>query len=280
MWFGTRVHMQDIVDPDINPDYESVPWGETSDYLNGGLGVSSSAVAHREYVLSWSNLTRAQARQITDYADGVYGDGLVYWIDPVAADANVLPQSWAVPALGALDGVPLAGAVRPTTTANANFSQGYPANNAVYTITEDTTPRSIFVPIPTGHVAWVGVHGDVSAQDFVKVTPYTGAVAGTVVFPSILSVSTSTRVNTEIGDGATGLELSLDNTTPGTPSLSGMIVQILPDGETPATGGFVSGQGHSGCAFIGRPVVVPNTVADGLELVDISVKLGEVGEWV
>jgi hypothetical protein len=100
------------------------------------------------------------------------------------------------------------------------------------------------------------------------------------VFPTILSVSTTTRVNTEISDGATGLELSLDNTSAGSPALVGMIVQILPDGVTPATGGFLSGQGHSGMAFLGRPVVVPNTVADGLELVTVSAKLGEVGEWV
>jgi len=280
MWFGTRTFMQEIRDPDIDPDYEVVGWGESTQFISGGLGVSASDVGHREVFLTWSNVSRAEARKITDYADRVYGRGLIYWVDPVAADVNVLPQSWAVPALAGSDAVPLAGDARPTISANTDQSQGYPSEKATYEIAEDTTLRSIFVPIPSGFVAWVGIHGDVSAQDFVKVTPYTGAFTGTEVFPTILSVSTTTRVNTEISDGATGLELSLDNTSAGSPALVGMIVQILPDGVTPATGGFLSGQGHSGMAFLGRPVVVPNTVADGLELVTVSAKLGEVGEWV
>jgi len=280
MWFGTRAFMQEVRDPDVDPNYEMVGWGEATQFLNGGLGVSSSDVAHREVYLSWSNVTRDEARKITDFADRVYGRGLIYWLDPVAADRNVLPQSWAVPALAVSDAVPLAGDDRPTVSANTDQSQGYPAEKATYTITESTTLRSIFIPIPPGHVGWVGIHGDVSAQDFVKVTPYTGSVAGTAVFPTILSVSTTTRVNTEIGDGATGLELSLDNAEAGSPALVGMIVQVLPDGQTPATGGFISGQGHSGMAFLGRPLVVPNTVADGLELVSVTAKLGEVGEWV
>ena len=66
MWFGTRAYMQTVRDPDVSPDYEVVGWGETTQYLNGGLGVSASATAHREYTISWSSLTRDQVRQITD----------------------------------------------------------------------------------------------------------------------------------------------------------------------------------------------------------------------
>lgn len=279
MWFGTRLHMQEITDPQIDPDYSSVGWGETTQYLNGGLGVSSSVAAHQEFFLSWGLMSRADVRKITDYSDGVYGTGLIYWVDPVAADMNVLPQQWASPSIGAYDGVPLAGDVRPTASTNPVLTQGYPGELATYTITTEDTLRSVFVPIPPGHSAWVGVHGASDAQDFVKVTPYTGSTAGAVVHPTILTTATTTRVNTEIAGGATGLELSLDNTTGGTFTLAGMIVQILADGVTPETGGFISGQGHSGCKFIGRPMRVPHTVG-GLDLVQVSAKLGEVGEWV
>lgn len=279
MWFGTRAFMQEVTDPQMDPDYEAVGWSESTQYLNGGLGVSASTVAHQEYFLSWGLLSRAEVRKIADYADGVYGSGLIYWLDPVAADANVLPQSWATPSLAGYDAVPLAGDTRPTLSANPVLSQGYPAELATYTVAEADTLRSVFVPIPPGHSAWVGVHGSVSAQDFVKVTPFTGSTAGTVVHPTILSTATTTRVNTEIAGGATGLELSLDNTTGGTFTLAGIIVQVLREGVTPSTGGFISGQGHSGCRFLGRPIRVPYAVADGMDLIALSAKLGEVGEW-
>lgn len=274
MWFGTRAHMVEVTDPQSQPDYVTIGWEETTQYLNGGLGVSSSVGAHKEFYLSWTALTRAEVRQITDYADGVYGTGLIYWIDPVAADQNVLPQSWATPSTGAYDGVPLAGDVRPTVSSNGTLTQGYPAELATYTLTGDESLRSVFVPIPPGYSAWVGVHGAVDAAGFVKVTPYTGSTAGTVVHPTILSTATTTRVNTEIE--GTGLELSLDNSTPGSFTLAGLIVQILPTGTTPETGGFISGQGHSGCRFLGRPTTVPYT----LDSVSVVAKLGEVGEWL
>jgi len=278
MWFGTRAFMQEITDPQIEPDYESVGWSEATQYLNGGLGVASSSVAHQEYFFSWSPMSRAEVRRVTDYADGVHGDGLIYFLDPVAADQNVLPQSWAVPALAGLDAVPVAGDVRPATTVNPDTSQGYPSKLATYTITTETTLRSVFIPIPPGHSAWVGIHGDASAQDFWKVTPFVGATAGAEVFPTVLSTATTTRVNTEI-TGATGIELSMDNTAHGSPVTAGNIVQVLPTGQVPETGGFISGQGNSGCRFLGRPMRVPHTVGGGLDLVIMSAKLGEVGEW-
>jgi hypothetical protein len=276
MWFGTRAYMQEVPDPDIDPDFSSVGWSQPTSYLNGGLGVSASTNSHHEYYLSWTAISAAEGRQVTDYADGVYGSGLIYWLDPIAARSNVLPQSWATPSIGGYDGVPLAGDVRPTLSTNSVTSQGYPAELATYTLTEDSVLRSVFVPIPAGYVAWVGVHGAGDAQDMVKVTPYTGSTAGTVVYPTILSTATTTRVNTEIE--GTGLELSLDNTTPGTFTLAGMIVQVLPDGVTPETGGFISGQGHSGCRFIGKPTRAAFKVGSP-DQVSITAKLGEVGEW-
>jgi len=277
MWFGTRAYMQTVRDPDVSPDYEVVGWGETTQYLNGGLGVSASATAHREYTISWSSLTRDQVRQITDYADGVYGTGLIYWLDPVAMDKNVLPQSWATPALGGRDAVPLAGNVRPPVFSQSDQSQGYPTESAEYTMSGATVVRPLFIPVPSGYTAWFGVHGS-SATNFVKVTPYTGASAGTPVYPAILGVNTTTRVNTSVSS-VTGIQLSLNNGVTGSGILTGMIVQILPTGATPATGGFISGQGHSGCRFIGRPTVVPETVASGLEVLSVTAKLGEVGAW-
>jgi len=276
MWFGTRSYMQEIRDPQINPNYDTAGWGDKVRYLGGATDVFASVASHREYYFEWEALTRAQVRQITDYSDGVYGTGPVYPLDPVAADQNALPQQWATPSIGGYDGVPFAGETRPVLSANPVMSQGYPAELATYTIATTDTLRSVFVPIPPGYSGWVGVHGATDAQDFVKVTPYTGSTAGTVVHPTILTTATTTRVNTEIAGGATGLELSLDNTTDGTFTLAGLIVQILPTGTTPETGGFISGQGHGGLKFDGKPTVVPYVIASGLEVLSVTAKLVEV----
>jgi hypothetical protein len=276
MWFGTRAFMQEIIDPQMDPDYESAGWADTVQYRNGSLGYVASVGGHREFLWSWSQMSRAEVRKITDYAEGVYGTGVVYALDPVAADSNALSQAWATPSLAGYDAVPFAGELRPVLSANPVMSQGYPAELATYTITTTDTLRSAFVPIPPGYSGWVGVHGETDAQDFVKVTPFVGSTAGTVVHPTILSTATTTRVNTEIAGGATGLEVSLDNTTDGTFTLAGLIVQILPEGVTPETGGFISGQGHEGLRFLGRPTTTPYTVAAGMDLVSVTAKLGEV----
>jgi len=275
MWFGTRAYMQEIRDPGPEPEYESPAWEVKTQYLDGAVGLSKSKSFHREFAFTWDGLTQAQVRQITDYADGVYGDGLIYWFDEYTSTQNALPQAWATPAVGGYDGAPLAGDVRPVLSANSVMSQGYPAELATYTIATTDTLRSVFVPIPPGYSGWVGIHGATDAQDFVKVTPYTGSTAGTVVHPTILSTATTTRVNTEIAGGATGLELSFDNTTDGTFTLAGMIVQILPTGDTPETGGFISGQGHSGCRFDGRPTKVPFVVRSA-DASQVAIRLVEV----
>ncbi|MFF2493257.1 hypothetical protein [Agromyces sp. NPDC058064] len=214
-------------------------------------------------------------QQITAYADGVYGPGPFYWIDPLAADMNVLPQSWATPSLAGYDAVPFAGDDRPVLAPQTDQSQRYPSEKAAYTLAADTPMRSLYIPIPPGHVAWVGVHGDADATGRVKVTPFEAAVAGTAEHPTILSVATSVRVNTMVE--GTGLELALDNTDPGTCTLAGLIVQVLREGVSPATGGFIPGQGHAGCKFDPRLTEIPLVIDGDQSFVQLSGKLVEVG---
>lgn len=61
-------------------------------------------------------------------------------------------------------------------------------------------------------------------------------------------------------------------------TLSGIIVQCLPIGETPELGGFISGQGHSGCQFAGKPTQSAYSAA--LDKVGVSAKLVETGAWL
>jgi hypothetical protein len=278
MWFGTREYMTWVVCPAVNMGASKAGWFSKTDYLNGGAAIKRSTAAHKEYELSWEMKTRAELRLITDFADQLWGTGALYWADPFVMDANMLPQSWASPFMGALDGIILNGKTdRPMSVDTATNAFGYPSKSATYTVGSETKP-SVWVPIPPGYTAWVGVHGVAGTGGTVVVTPTTGpATSGAAVNPAMLSVATNVRVNQSFDSTAwTGITVSLGGT--GTVTLSGIIVQLLPTGQAPQTGNYISGQGHSGCQFSEQPQLVQYNAA--IDRVGLSVNLVEVQQWL
>jgi len=279
LWFGTRAYMQYVPQPAFNADYSKAGWDAGSQFLNGGASVRRSAGAHKVYNMAWNLASRDTLRPITDYAEGVYGDGLIYFLDAMTMDKNVLPQGWAFPAQ---PGAPsLLSKAKPTIVDTEVNSQGYPSKSAVYTLSATSVSKSIYIPIPPGYTAWVGVHGTsvAAATDpntgapinapSVLVTPNTGT-GGPV---ALLPVDTPNRVNTTVA--GSGFELSL--TGAGTLTIAGIIVQVLPIGATPSGGGVISGQGHSGCAFASQPSQTAYSAA--LDKVGMTATLVEVGIW-
>lgn len=303
IWMGPRGREMWVPAPAASPDFSSVGWSAKTQYLNGGAGVRSSYASHKEYVMTFNPTSRDRLRPITDMAAGMLGDGLVYWVDPVAADKNVLPEHWAFPGQAGLDGPVLVGDGRPETVVETAASTlGYPAMSAVYKL--DGTSQSIYVPIPPNSTAWVGVHGATDGWGGVRVRPVLSDNSyGTAVFPEFLSVTDDTRVSESFPGGTLrGIEVDLAGSTlstgpfpaldlypsvfflPGisapatTVVLSGMMVQVLPTGVTPAPGGFISGQGNSGCRFEGKPSLTPYSAP--MDLVGMTAKLTEVGGWL
>ena len=63
----------------------------------------------------------------------------------------------------------------------------------------------------------------------------------------------------------------------GTVTLSGIMVQVLETGVTPATGGFISGQGNSGLQFVSQPAYTPYSSA--LDKVGVVAELTESYGW-
>lgn len=289
--FGTRLNPQMIPAWGANPAQSKAKFSTENAFTNGGVKVRNSVAGHMVYGLTWSpSFTRDQLRPIMDYADGLYdttdGVNLLFFIDPVAADKNVCPQAWAFPAQGARDAMPLissptTGPIRPTATATPANTLGYPVRSAVYTIAGTETAKKLYIPIPPGYVAWVGAMGSATGATGVQATPFTGAAAGTVVPLNLLAVTSSTRFTNSFASssGFTGLELQIIIAA-GTLTWSGTMVQILPTGVTPLTGGFMSGQGHSGCEFAGEPQQTPYNVAPGVENVGMTVALRETGDWL
>jgi hypothetical protein len=266
MYFGTRENMQYIACPNVDIPASKRGWAVKTEYLNGGAHVRRSTASHKEYEFTFDPVTRDEMRTFLDYADRLYGDGPFYWVDPFVADVNMLPQ-WAASPFQILDDAPNAYATdvlveQATTPAN---TLGYPTRSARFTFGDDSAPKyGPWIPIPPGHTAWVGAHGfDQSGLELV-ITPTTGATTyGAPQNATILPVTSTTRVVDTVAasDGYTGLVLSLDGDPGDSLALAGVMVQVLKDGRTPEPGGYLSGQGHSGCSFEGQPEYTPYSAA-------------------
>lgn len=293
MWFGTRGFETWVRAPAINPSYGRVGYsnGEQTG-LNGTGFTSGSKSAHNTYQLTWSpTASRDAIRAIEDFADGVYdtvsGINLIYWIDPMAADKNVLPQNWATPSLAVEDGVPLVsdafGRTRPIAVATPSNELRYPARSARYSMKSDSSTMELYIPIPPGYSAWVGIHGDTAAQDVIQVDRVRGAtVVSTGAKPVVLPTTSLTRVNTEFSSAdSSGIVLRFAKPTNSNTLvfiLHGLMVQILPIGSPPKIGGFVSGQGHAGCQFVGKVQKTPYSAMLGEDgRVGASATLKETG---
>lgn len=255
VYFGTRERMTWLRAPDANYDGSRVGWdGNITQYLNGGVRVIRSTLAHRTYNLSWNMMSRDEIRAIMDYADGVYGSGAIYYLDPFAMDKNLLPQHWAVPTLALDDPFILVGSgtIVPATRGD-NLADGFPTGSV--TISGKGDGPGQYIPIPPGYSAYLGVYGNAQAEGPVAVT----TDAGAVTFPPVLSPTASPLFSTKWdGDTVSGITLSVGTSAKSpTGIVRGMMLRIYPndiDGLNPiyATG-FASGQGHSGLRFTAQP---------------------------
>lgn len=140
MWFGNRNYMTWVECPAVSIDASRFGWNSQTNYLNGGTYVRSSVGGHKEYSLNWNMTTRDNIRIITDFAEGIYGQGPIYWGDPFTMNKNALPQYWATPSLNAYDGPVIMGAspdrtnlvIDPKPASLANVTSG---NNSTQPLT-------------------------------------------------------------------------------------------------------------------------------------------------
>lgn len=293
-WFGTRLNQQLVplyAGAGDGSDLSRTGYNAETAYTNGGASVRNSVAGHMVYNMTWTpTKKRDDLRPFLDYADGLYdttdGTNLLFFIDPTAADRNVAPSAWAFPAQAARDAMPMisgaTGPIRPTVSVTPANALGYPARSAVYTIAGTETARKLYIPIPPGTCAWVGAAGSKTGATGVQVTPFTGAAAGTIAPLTLLSVTNSTRFSASFSSasGYTGLEVQI-TIAAGVLTFSGLSIQILPIGATPLNGNFISGQGHSGCEFSGKPVQSPYQIAGpNAENVGMTARLVETGDWI
>lgn len=285
MWFGPRGFETWVPSPQINPDYTRVGWSSgEQQYLSGEVGLRESKNAHNAYVLSWgATNSRDDMRLITDFADGVFdtqdGLNLIYWIDPMAREKNILTQAMATPHLATEDAPPLItkadGTGRPTSVLTPTNAYRYPARGALYEQLPTSRLYSQYIPIPPGRSLWLGVHADTEGIMHVQRVRGWEEVGDPIVLDTLGLVSR--QVNTEItSQQAGGVVLSfVPTSTSRTFTLYGLVAQVLRTGESPVATNFISGQGHSGCQFVGKPARTPYSAF--YDRVALTARLIEVG---
>jgi len=276
-YIGTKRRMTEVRAPSVNMPSAKQGFSNELLFTNGGASVRRSVASHKRYTLTWNSIERDEARVVLDLADGLYGTGEIYWHDPFVTDRNVLPQWWATPSIGGYDGLPLNAGKRGELVDTPANSFGFPLESIKYDVLANQS-RTVWFPIPVGYTAHVGVYGEAGTGGVVQATP---TLAGEDAAPrdtlTLLAVSDNSRFNYTVAasDGFDGAELRLGGE--GTITLSGMMVQVLEDGVTPETGGFISGQGHSGVSFLTQPNYTPYSAV--YTRAGLAAQFVETGGW-
>ena len=90
LWFGTHAGgMRWMPTPLSGAEMSPEGWESGGTLLNGGGYQQNSFGSHKTYTFEWpSSSAREAAALMKAYADGTYGRGLIYFVDPLLCDPN------------------------------------------------------------------------------------------------------------------------------------------------------------------------------------------------
>ena len=296
MWFGTREYMQWIDTPKAGADVSPDSWSAGGTLLNGGGWQKNAFASHKTYRFAWRDSSARIAAQIMhSYRDGTWGEGLIYFVDPLTYTTNILPKGWADPSLAARGGASLIPGVIPTVSKKApgldtpqDFRlQNYPLMWANYAIPAGAprTGKRLFVPIPEGFslhlgVVWTGSDNTYMAGRRVKEDGTFGPV---FKIESVPAHDGRVTRNNILGNGDAGIEIWVqkDGNLAGAISLKAMTARVQPEFKAPdaiSRGPWIGGQGNSGCRFEGAPTYIEHNGVGGGQ-VGYAASFKEVGSW-
>lgn len=259
VFFGTKGKMSWIKAPAINVGMSKGKWTSSGVMLNGGAYELSSNYAHRKFDFAWNLMSPEEVRKITRYFDGIYGDELLYYLDPFAMNSNVLPLSWSVPMLAADDAPPLILDQVPTLSTVATNTNDLPVRAATYTLSAGYVSDTVFIPVPDGEGLNIGVVGSRTGTAAVTFTPKTGSA----VSPTLTGIGSTNLITNYMTNTGGGVTVSL--TGLGTITLVAMQARVSPS-EVPfatvTTNYFTNPRmTTSGSTFEARRNLQPNPAA-------------------
>ena len=268
VYFGNATYQSWIDAPLSGMKVSNQGYMSEQQLLNGRSFVRRSRASHKVFSASWTgsmNGTLApNLKLIQDFCNGVYGDGPFYWIDPFAAEQNILPFNWSYPGSCESDWPSISASLTPAFL-TSSYSNKFPNRNVIFNPTAgfvDTRKLTVIIPpTHTLHFGWhaqaAGLAADTSAG--IRITPYNlSGVAQADVNPISLLAGGTTRTNQSFaGSSYSKIEIFLANGSASTVAVRvvAMIAQVLLTGTSVATGGFISGSGTTGLQFSQFPEI-------------------------
>lgn len=264
VYFGTAEKQTWIKAPATGMKASSNSWNTRSQLLDGRSYVRRSNQSHRQYDATWvgslndSDLS-VSLQTIKNFADGLYGDGPFYFVDPFAADENLMPPHWAAPMLAEKGWLTLSEDIDPTFT-SATINNNFPLKYATYVTTDNfVSEDKITLIIPTGYKLAFGWHGpSAGSTTGIRVVPYlrSTGLADTALNPTKITAGGTVRTNTQIsGTTYSRVDIFLATTAASTVNITAMIAQVIPTAASVAAGGFVAGKGTTGLDFASSPTI-------------------------
>lgn len=292
MWFGTVERMRWIDMPKETADMSPSAWSEGGDLLNGGGYERFSWGSHKMYTFEWSAASLYTHSQLMkSYRDGSFGRGLLYFLDPLTYDKNVLPARWANPAMACgYEGASHVYGVDPTSVAvSGGAANDYPVTAAQYDLSTiaagyRTDSDTVFIPIPTGYTAYVGAVYTATGTGHVYVSPVTsgGAVGTAVALTAVGLAGTNLVPNTFTGGAGIRVWVGKASSGASTVTITALTVKMYRSDLTPpasfSTGPWVGGMGHSGCRFSGVPTHIASSGLKG-GIAEYAATFRETGDF-
>lgn len=282
LWFGNTTHAQWVPCPRAGMTRLKEGYSEELNFENGGAWIERSKAWHNVYPLEFPVSDAHEYEGIeafNRFASGEYGDGFLYWVDPMYANTNLFAPNWAASGLIEQGWKNWGGSV-PTFSDTASNTFGYPPRTATWDVTADENDfqgmAHTFL-IPPGYTLSLGATGsvagdaEIAVQDssggFTAITPVTATA--TPDFPVTLSGDTHRYARVGIRRTSTAAS---------TVSLTALRAQILPSGSTPVASRHVPGNGSMGLSFRGTALPESYEMAQR-SLVGMSAELIEVEPW-
>lgn len=294
IYFGNRQKQTYIPAPDVGMAWSNVKRSNLIALEGGGVYVDDSKASHREGVAEWSTQNPASFRVVKEFLDGVWGPGPFYWVDPFAADTNLLSPAWATPGIIADGDWPeIYTAPRVSAPTATPGLLGLPTRTVTYAPTNlstDAAPtRRFTILIPPGYQLAFGCHGwrTGSAVVAVRSTMANGTQSTTTFAPAdttgTLSLQATNLFPYSAGNRFVDIFLARTDATSSTISLAAMRAIVVPEGATIIADNqpFVSGEGAGGLRFAGGITETLNYAPrdPALRSKGFSVKLVEIGDW-
>lgn len=277
LWFGTIEKMQWFQTPLAGANTSATGWGSEGVTLNGDGYAFNSWGSHKVFQYEWAGSSALEVASIMkSYADGSYGRGPLYFIDPLSYETNVLPAKLADPSMACnYENAGLVYNVDPTASPTPSNGLGLPVTSATYNLNTVTpgfrgTEDAIFIPVPEGYALMLGAFYTFTGTGGVYASTQT--IAGAVSAPVKLTALTTASLDilADTFSGVAGVWVWVGKTAAANASvtLNGTVGRLIPLDEPPADstyrvarlkqGPWMGGEGHVGARFVGKPTRVEN----------------------